>query len=191
MRIVDVDPRDAAIVEACAALLVEGFEPDWPGSWPDVAAGREEVLECAVDGWLARAALNDEGIVLGWIGGRPEYGRVWELHPLVVRADRRGEGIGRALVVDLERRIAERGGLTLRVGSDDVTNMTSLGGVDLYPDPLAHLARIEDRRGHPFRFYQRCGFALVGVMPDANGLGKPDIYLAKRIEPIPSSHSPD
>jgi aminoglycoside 6'-N-acetyltransferase I len=182
VRIVDLDPGDAAIVDACAALLVEGFEPDWPGAWPDLAAGRAEVRECAVEGWIVRVALDADGTVLGWIGGRPEYdGHVWQVHPLVVRGDRRRVGVGRALVDDLERLVGQRGALTLWVGSDDVTDMTSLGGVDLYPDPLAHLARIEDRRGHPFRFYQRCGFALVGVLPDANGLGKPDIYLAKRV----------
>jgi aminoglycoside 6'-N-acetyltransferase I len=36
-------------------------------------------------------------------------------------------------------------------------------------------------RGHPYAFYQKIGFVIVGVMPDANGLGKPDIYMAKRI----------
>ena len=70
---------------------------------------------------------------------------------------------------DLEALAAARGGLTLFLGSDDEDNMTSLGGVDLYPDPLAHLARLHDRRGHPFGFYQRLGFVVVGVMPDANG----------------------
>ena len=90
------------MVDACAALLVEGFERDWPGSWPDLAAGRDEVLECAVEGWIARAALDDNGALLGWIGGRPEYdGNVWQLHPLVVSATRRRAGIGRALVDDL------------------------------------------------------------------------------------------
>jgi len=29
--------------------------------------------------------------------------------------------------------------------------------------------------------YQKCGFVIVGVVPDANGLGKPDILMAKRI----------
>ena len=181
MLIVELDPGDRAMVDGCATLLVEGFARDWPGAWPDLAAGREEVRECAAEGRIARVALDEDGTVAGWIGGRPDYGRVWELHPLVVRADRRREGVGRALVADLEGLVAERGGLTLRVGSDDEDGMTSLGGVDLYPDPLAHLAAIEDRRGHPFAFYQRCGFALVGVLPDANGFGKPDIFLAKRI----------
>ncbi len=29
--------------------------------------------------------------------------------------------------------------------------------------------------------YQKRGFVIVGVVPDANGLGKPDILMAKRI----------
>ena len=45
---------------------------------------------------------------------------------------------------------------------------------------LEHLARIENLRGHPYEFYQRLGFSIVGAMPDANGFGKPDIYMAKR-----------
>jgi aminoglycoside 6'-N-acetyltransferase I len=35
--------------------------------------------------------------------------------------------------------------------------------------------------GHPFGFYRRLGFVLVGVLPDANGPGRPDIFLAKRL----------
>jgi len=32
-----------------------------------------------------------------------------------------------------------------------------------------------------YEFYQKLGFVIVGVMPDANSVGKPDIYLAKRV----------
>ena len=129
-----------------------------------------------------RVALDDEDRVLGWIAARPEYdGHVWEIHPVVVDQRVRGQGIGRALMQDIERRAAERGVDTLRLGSDDENEMTSLGGVDLYPDPLSHLQRLEDRKGHPFGFYLRCGFSVVGVIPDANGPGKPDILLATRV----------
>ena len=119
--------------------------------------------------------------MLGWIGGIPGYdGKVWELHPLVVRSDVRRMGIGRALVSDLEARVRERGALTLWLGTDDVTNMTTLSGIDLYPDVLGHLANIQNLRGHPYEFYSQLGFSLIGAMPDANGWGKPDIYMAKR-----------
>jgi aminoglycoside 6'-N-acetyltransferase I len=45
-------------------------------------------------------------------------------------------------------------------------------------DKLAHIRNI---KGHPFAFYLKMGFVLAGVVPDANGRGKPDILMAKRI----------
>ena len=99
----------------------------------------------------------------------------------MVRPAQQGRGIGRALVADLEERAKERGGLTLWVGTDDENNRTSLGGIDLYPDVLTHLANLRNLRNHPFGFYQKLGFVVVGVVPDANGWGKPDILMAKRL----------
>jgi aminoglycoside 6'-N-acetyltransferase I len=32
--------------------------------------------------------------------------------------------------------------------------------------------------GHPYEFYMKIGFSIVGVMPDANGVGKPDTRCA-------------
>ena len=108
-------------------------------------------------------------------------GHVWELHPLAVTAAMRGQGVGRALVNDLEAIAKARGGLTLWLGTDDEDHQTSLAGVDLYPNVLEHVTAIKNLRRHPFEFYQKLGFVIVGVMPDANGLGKPDIFMAKRI----------
>jgi aminoglycoside 6'-N-acetyltransferase I len=177
----DLDPGDEAAIRQAAELLVEGFKDDWPDAWPDTGAALEEVRESFGEDRISRAALDENGAVLGWIGGLPSYeGNVWELHPLVVRPDVRRRGVGRALVADLEERVRERGALTLWLGTDDDTGMTSLSGVDLYPDVLGHLANIRNLRGHPYEFYQRLGFSIVGVMPDANGPGKPDIYMAKR-----------
>ena len=123
-----------------------------------------------------------DGTLLGWVGGIPEYdGNVWELHPLVVAPGRQGQGIGRALVVDLEQQVRERGALTLWLGTDDEDDMTTLAGRDLYDDLPGSLARIRNLKGHPFEFYQKCGFIVAGVVPDANGRGKPDILMAKRV----------
>jgi aminoglycoside 6'-N-acetyltransferase I len=180
VRTEGLDPTEATVRTRCAELLVEGFREHWADAWPDLASALEEVDEVCGLG-PARVAIAEDGEVAGWIGVRHDYARVWELHPLVVDERHRRAGVGRALVEDVERIVAERGGLTVRVGSDDQDAMTSLAGVDLYPDPLVALARLEDRKGHPFGFYLRCGFSVVGVMPDANGLGQPDIQLAKRV----------
>jgi aminoglycoside 6'-N-acetyltransferase I len=89
--------------------------------------------------------------------------------------------VGSALVADLERLLKARGATTIYLGTDDEDNRTSLGGVDLYPDVLGHAARIRNLRRHPYEFYQKVGFTIVGVIPDANGPGKPDIFMAKRL----------
>jgi aminoglycoside 6'-N-acetyltransferase I len=188
-RFSTLDPDDVEVVRQAAGLLVEGFRDDWPEAWPDMDAALREVRESLGEGRICRVALDEDGAVLGWIGGIPSYGgNVWELHPLVVRQDLRLQGIGRALVADLEERVRERGGLTLWLGTDDETGMTTLSGVDLYPDVLEHLANIENLRGHPYEFYQKLGFSIVGAMPDANGPGKPDIYMAKRLQAIGFRH---
>ena len=53
--------------------------------------------------------------------------------------------------------------------------------MDIYPDVLGSLQRIRNVRDHPFPFYQKLGFVVVGAIPDANGFGKPDILMAKRV----------
>jgi aminoglycoside 6'-N-acetyltransferase I len=183
MKIIDLSPDNEPMIRQAAALLVESFPEDWPDSWTDMESGLKEVHKMLAEDRICRAALDDDGAVLGWIGGIPEYdGYVWELHPLVVRKDRRGQGIGRALVNDLEELVRQRGALTLMLGSDDITNMTTLGGIDLYTNTWEHIQQIQNLRRHPYTFYQKLGFTIIGVMPDANGPGKPDIYMAKRIQ---------
>jgi aminoglycoside 6'-N-acetyltransferase I len=182
VRIADLAGLGEQAIRRAAELLVVGFAEHWPDSWPDVDSALAEVREALEPGKVCRAAVSDEGELLGWVGGIPGYdGNVWELHPLVVTPARHGQGVGRALVQDLEQQVRERGALTLWVGSDDEDGMTSLAGVDLYDDLPGHLARIRNLKGHPFEFYRKCGFVVAGVVPDANGRGKPDILMAKRL----------
>lgn len=181
MKIVTVKRGDSELLQAAAGVMAEGFARN-PFYIQDRESALEELIELLDRGAALRAALSDEGELIGLIAGTSAYdGNVWELHPLVVRPDRRGHGIGRALVQDLESLARESGAQTLWLGTDDETNQTSLANQDLYPEPLERLRAIRNHNGHPFEFYQKCGFALVGVLPDANGFGKPDIFMAKRI----------
>lgn len=165
-----------------AELLVVGFREHWD-AWSTLPEAADEVRMILEKGF-ARAALDETGdTVLGWIGGLPEYdGNVWELHPLVVHPDVQKQGIGRALVADFEQQVKQRGGLTIQLGSDDEDNMTSLSGTDLYDNLPEKIARIQNYKGHPYEFYQKCGYVITGVVPDANGRGKPDILMAKHVE---------
>ncbi len=179
MNTVNLAVESESAREQAATLLVEHF--DEPSGWPSLPLARQELTRIINEGF-ARAIL-EAGVVLGWVGGLPEYdGRVWELHPIVVRRECRRRGIGRVLVAAFEAEAANRGALTVTLGTDDDSGMTSLSSVDLYSELPRCLAELSDLgRGHPFLFYRKLGFVVTGVMPDANGPGRPDIYMSKRI----------
>lgn len=182
MRIVDLPGHDPGLISQAATLLLEGFADTGSVSWQTPEQARLSVQESLQEGRISRIALDGADEVVGWIGGICAYdGHAWELHPLVVRHDCRGQGIGRALVSNLENEVQRRGGTTLYLGTDDENGRTSLGGIDLYPDVLGALRTIQNLRAHPFDFYRKLGFAIVGALPDANGFGKPDIFMAKRV----------
>lgn len=183
MNIVDLRIADDAIIRQIAEMLLKGFATSAPDSWPNLDAAEEEVRASLGEGHISRVALAEDGAALGWIGANSQYdGNVWELHPLVVRVDQQGKGIGRALVVDLEARVRALGGLTIILGTDDEMQQTTLGGVNLLPDVWEHVARIRNLKRHPYEFYQKMGYTIVGVVPDANGIGKPDIIMAKSLK---------
>jgi aminoglycoside 6'-N-acetyltransferase I len=179
MEIVDLITQPIAIRTQAAAILADAFPHE--NGWPTIERGLAEIEWVAKDGFV-RAAL-DGNQVLGWVGGLPEYrGRVWELHPIVVLESRRLTGVGRALVDAFEGEARARGGLTATLGTDDEFGQTSLTGVNLYDDLTGHIAALRDLgTRHPFLFYRKLGYVVTGLMPDANGRGKPDIYMSKAL----------
>jgi aminoglycoside 6'-N-acetyltransferase I len=180
MRIVTVAGDDEAQIQAMARLLVEGFRVTAPAAWPTLDEALEEVRENLQVGFC-RAALDDSGAVLGWVGGRHQHDSVWELHPLVVAPAAQGQGVGRALMLDFEDQVQQRDGLIIVLSFDDQVGLTTLSGVDLYEDLPGKLAAAQAKRPHQLEFYRRMGYTLVGVVPDANGRGNPDIVMAKRL----------
>jgi len=182
VRITDLDASDDSVVRAVAALLMDGFRLSAPQAWPDVNAAIGEVRKSFAADRISRVAIDGDNAAVGWIGGiRRYHGQAWELHPLVVRPDKQRRAIGSALVSDFEQRVVELGGSTVFLGADDEQSQTSIAGVDLYPDIWSHVRKIRNLRHHPYEFYQKLGFVIVGVIPDANGFGKPDILMAKRV----------
>src|SRR5579859_375307 len=180
MHITNV-PDSVNIYRQMAELLVVAFRPHW-NAWETLDEGLDEVRTILEQGFARLALDESDERVLGWIGGLPEYdGNVWELHPLVVHPDHQKQGIGRALVADFEQQVKDRGGLTIQLGTDDEDNMTSLSGCDLYDNLWDKIAHIQNFKGHPYEFYQKCGYTIIGVVPDANGRGKPDILMGKCI----------
>ena len=145
MRLCAFPKDDESLRRQAAELLVEAFPHE--NGWPTLERALEEVDEALVPARRCRAAIDVDGRLLGWVGATSGYrGRVWELHPLVVRAAARGRGIGRQLTTDLEHTLGREGALTIYVGTDDDHGETSLAGVDLYPTPLDALRELSEHR---------------------------------------------
>jgi aminoglycoside 6'-N-acetyltransferase I len=182
LEIHDLDPDSSTQMEQAAEILYESFKGIWPYICPDLKSARKVVQQALAPEKIARVALDPAGRVLGWTGAVSDYdGKAWVLFPIAVAADGRHAGVGRALIADIEAQVAARGAYTLYLGTDDTLGMTSLFGQDLYPNVLEKLAAIENTGQHPYGFYIKLGFSIVGVIPDANGPGKPDILMAKRL----------
>lgn len=179
MRVVSMADLTAAQLDAAAAVYVAALTRP-PAPPPEFGDVRAEVDEFFDAGRTALVALDGDR-VLGWTGAVLHSPALWELHPLVVHPDAQRRGVGTALVRALEDAAAAAGVCTIWLGADDDFGGTNLHGVDLYPDVLTRLSTLRETRGHPFAFYARVGFSVVGVIPDASGPGRPDILMAKRV----------
>lgn len=182
MHIVALDSNLPTHIDAAAALLRIGFPAD--PVYATEAGSLEEIEEVLRDG-VGFGAFDGTRLI-GWIGALIAYrGMTWELHPLVVAPDARRRGVGRALVTHLEEVARAAGVWTIMLGTDDEHELTTASlPDDLYaelPNAIAHLTTRDPAHPHPVDFYRACGYHVVGILPDANGARKPDIFMAKRI----------
>jgi aminoglycoside 6'-N-acetyltransferase I len=179
--ITNLNKDQSNFINQSAKILYEGFKEHWKEAWTDMESALKEVNESLTEDKINRIVVKNNEI-LGWIGGIPQYnGNVWELHPLVVKKEYQNHGIGKKLVMDFEEIVKAKGALTILLGTDDEDFMTSLSGKNLYPDVWKHVHSIKNLKRHPYEFYMKLGYSIVGVVPDANGIGKPDIVMAKRV----------
>ena len=182
LKITRIRKSDGPIIRQAAGLLVEGFRDLSPEAWLDLRSARAEVRECLSPGRICLGVVDGDGMLAGWAGAIPEYaGRTWELHPMVVRRNFQAQGLGRRLLKAIEAEVLKKGGRTIFLGTDDETGRTSLSGRDLYRNPLGEISKIRNLDSHPFEFYMKNGYIVTGVIPDANGPGKPDIFMAKKL----------
>lgn len=169
------DRSSPRYIHEAAGVLAQAF----PHAYGDSALA--EINECLGRERIAVMAVED-GHLIGFAGVIPSYAYAWELHPLAVQERFRLQGVGSRLLQALEKECASRGVLTIYLGADDEFGETSLGNTDLYSDTYEKMKTIQNIKRHPFEFYQKNGYTIVGVIPDANGVGKPDIFMAKRLD---------
>ncbi|MGX7148216.1 GNAT family N-acetyltransferase [Enterococcus ureasiticus] len=175
MKIIPLTQTDSSYKQELAKLL----SVTWPDDYPTLAS--QEIEGLFAEERIALGAIEGQHLI-GFVGAIPQYGKTgWELHPLVVDPVYQHRNVGTDLVQALENEVKKQGGITIYLGSDDETSATSLSDTDLYEETFKKISTIKNYKHHPYEFYQKLGYQIVGVFPDVNGLGKPDIWMAKRI----------
>ncbi len=179
MQIINMNQVNKTQIIQAAQILTDSL----PIGWQTLQDAMDEIKERLIPENTLLVAVENE-IVIGW-GGilAPTYkGNVFELHPLAVRSDKRNQGIGRTIVTALEDEARKQGGLTIYLGADDEIDdgETSFANVDLYDDLPAKINNFTAGT-HQSGFYLKLEYKIIGVMPNANGVGKPDIYFGKKL----------
>lgn len=178
-----VTSSDKELIEALAVLSVRASQIHAP-RWLRTVEDAYETIQEALEPEKACRVLLEDGNPVGWVAAGPTWGRIWELHPLLIDPDHQKRGYGRLLVRDIEQFAIAGGALTMELSTSDTTDATNLSGVDLYGDPLGALSRIDvvdENVGHAYQFWLKVGYTIVGVLPDAEGRGIPSITLSKRL----------
>lgn len=179
---INLNTGSDTIKKQAAQILFEASRSITDTSWNTIESAEAEVSECCNDEYIAVGYIHSDDLA-GWIGLRPMYGKVtWELHPIMVKPELQKRGIGAKLLNEIERIARERNILTIILGTDDEFGKTSLSKIDLYASNLfSEIENIMNLDNHPFEFYKKNGYTIIGVIPDASGLNKPDIIMGKRL----------
>jgi GNAT superfamily N-acetyltransferase len=108
------------------------------------AEDSEDLLDSYIDLGRLWVARTPEGVIVGHLQAAPRADDVWEVTNTAVSEEVRGHGVGRALLDRAvnEARTSGMSRVVLATATADIGNL---------------------------RFYQRCGFRMTHVVPDAFG----------------------
>ena len=177
----NINESDETIKKAAEILYVTftgGDRDRWIKNQKDAF---DEVRECIEKPNIC-IGIKAGNELIGWTGIRPMYEKTWELHPMVIKREWQGKGYGRALLGEMERMARLNGVMGLVAGSDDETYSTSLSQKEITGENIfEEIKNIKNYKNHPFEFYKKCGYSIVGIIPNANGPKKPDIWLWKDV----------
>ena len=129
---------------ALQALL--NSTPEFSGSETTIALElADEVARIPDTSYRAISAFHEDGRLLGWAcyGRTPMTDSTFDLYWIVVAADARGLGVGRALHSEVLSRVAADGGLRLRIETST-----------------------REGYGATLEFYDRLGYERVGLIAD-------------------------
>jgi ribosomal protein S18 acetylase RimI-like enzyme len=117
----------------------------------DAALGRADTYE---------ALIAEEGDPIGYVcfGATPMTQATFDVYWIVVAPQAQGRGVGRGLLAHVESALADRGAHTIRIET------SSLEG-----------------EGGAVRFYERSGYARVGLIENFYRLGDDLVTLTKRL----------
>jgi aminoglycoside 6'-N-acetyltransferase I len=173
--------ESAEFVKQAAGILFSAFSTINKDAWPTEEEALNTVRECIPEPNICMGILIDK-ILIGWAGLRPMYPVTWELHPLVIAKEYQGKGYGKLLIGKLEEEARKAGIIGIVLGTDDETNSTSLSDCDISGENIfSEISNIKNKKSHPYEFYKKCGYSIIGVIPNANGINKPDIWMWKNI----------
>jgi aminoglycoside 6'-N-acetyltransferase I len=168
-------------MDRASEILLEAFLE--AKMWPNIneKEASDAVKELTTEENICIGIKVDNQLI-GWVGLMPRYEKTWELHPMAILPKFQKKGYGKYLLNELEKFARERGIIGIIVGSDDETNKTSLSETEINGENIfKELENIKNYKNHPYEFYKKCGFIIVGIIPNANGPKKPDILMWKDI----------
>lgn len=179
-QIVNIAEQSKYQIDA-ARILMKTFTDLGNNTWPDIATAMNEIDECIDLPNICIGIILDNYLV-GLVGLRPMYKETWELHPLVIKKEYQGKGLGKKLLYELEIRAKKQGLIGIVLGTDDENNKTSLSQLNITETNIFDsIINIKNINKHPYEFYKKNGYIIVGVIPNANGKNKPDIWMWKSL----------